>query len=355
MSFGYSRTSSADDDEESFSDNTAAAINERLIKIALPQLSGHEQIQLADIIECVGLVEKQRRSMDENAARFTLFFRQHALRKVRTSEISMSWREIVWAFHSTSQDILVDLVTKQYHGSMVWEDARESGMFMWLSDPTALVSPCLDALRSAYDEKVSDKTKRSQFELIARNEYTSSDEKNPVNCSLYYLALKKKGVLQGLWRMAGWNREQAATQRLLANNFDDPKWRTTALKNAYALLSKRRFGSYRKETQVSNLADVSTEYAAAFFLLADHLQDAVYVCLNQMKDMQLAIAIARVYEGDNGPVLRKLLEEEVLGVAAREGNRWLASWAFWMLQRKDMAVRALIVSTSSDRTFVGNL
>ncbi|KAL9943572.1 hypothetical protein ACHAQF_004759 [Verticillium nonalfalfae] len=166
---------------------------------------------------------------------------------------------------------------------------------------------------------------RAQFEIIARNEYTKSEMKNPIDCSLYYLALKKKTVLQGLWRMASWNKEQGATQRLLANNFEDPKWRTTALKNAYALLSKRRF-----------------EYAAAFFLLADHLTDAVNVCLHQLKDLQLAIAIARVYEGDNGPVLRKLLEDEVLNVAAREGNRWLASWAFWMLGRKDMAVRSLI-------------
>jgi len=63
-----------------------------------------------------------------------------------------------------------------------------------------------------------------------------------------------------------------------------------------------------------------------------------------MKDLQLAIAIARVHEGDQGPVLRKLLEEEVLNIAAQEGNRWLASWAFWMLHRRDMAVRALVVS-----------
>lgn len=63
-----------------------------------------------------------------------------------------------------------------------------------------------------------------------------------------------------------------------------------------------------------------------------------------MKDMQLAIAVARVYEGDNGPVLKKVLQEEVLPLAAKEGNRWLACWAFWMLARKDMAVRALIVS-----------
>lgn len=63
-----------------------------------------------------------------------------------------------------------------------------------------------------------------------------------------------------------------------------------------------------------------------------------------MKDVQLAIAICRVYEGDSGPVLEKLLREEVLQMAGQEGNRWLASWAFWMLGRKDMAVRALIVS-----------
>lgn len=70
--------------------------------------------------------------------------------------------------------------------------------------------------------------------------------KNPINCSLYYLALRKKTMLQGLWRMASWNREQAATQRLLANNFEDPKWRTAALKNAYALMSKRRFGQFAR-------------------------------------------------------------------------------------------------------------
>lgn len=173
--------------------------------------------------------------------------------------------------------------------------------------------------------------------------------KNPVDCSLFYLALRKKTVLQGLWRMASWNREQGATSRLLANNFDDPKWKTSALKNAYALLSKRRFGMYQargpQPGQVEPFLTAPTEYSAAFFLLADHLQDAVNVCLNQLKDLQLAIAITRVYEGDQGPVLRKLLEEEVLNIAAQEGNRWLASWAFWMLHRRDMAVRALIVSS----------
>ncbi|KAI1084389.1 regulator of V-ATPase in vacuolar membrane protein [Whalleya microplaca] len=311
LTSGPSFNSDSSNADEAFTEATALAICEKLQNVTLPQLSGHEQIQLVALTECAGVVEGQRRSLDENGARFTHFFRQHALRRGRTAGATaqMSWREICWAYHSTSQDVLAGFVARQYHGaaSMLWGDARESGVFMWLTDAAAV---------------------KAQFEIVARNEYTKSELKDPVDCSLFYLALKKKAVLRGLWRMATWNKEQAATQRLLGNNFEDPKWRTTALKNAYALLSKRRF-----------------HYAAAFFLLADHLQDAVNVCLNQIKDLQLAIAIARVYEDDSGgagPVLRRLLENEVLALAAQEGNRWLASWAFWMLKRRDMAVRALI-------------
>jgi hypothetical protein len=120
-------------------ESVASAINEKLTQIALPHLSRQEQIHLADIVECVAIVEKQRRSMDDNAARFMLFFRQHALRRGRSNEIFLSWREINWAYHSNSQDILVDMVSRQFHGKMLWEHARESGMFMWMTDQAALV------------------------------------------------------------------------------------------------------------------------------------------------------------------------------------------------------------------------
>ncbi|EAW07461.1 WD repeat protein [Aspergillus clavatus NRRL 1] len=287
-------------------ETTATALNENLSRFALPQLSSHEQFRLADTVECVATVEKHRRSMDDNAARYLLFFRQHMLRRSQgvANKDTVSWREIVWAYHSDSQDILSDLVSKQFGGKLQWTSARESGIFMWLADTYAI---------------------RAQLEVVARNEYTKTEEKNPLDCSLLYIALRKKNILQGLWRMATWHREQAATQRLLANNFQEERWKTAALKNAYALLGKRRF-----------------EYAAAFFLLADHLRDAANVCLNQVGDLQLAIAITRAYEGDSGPVLREILEERVLPEATSDGNRWMASWAFWMLGRRDMAVRSLI-------------
>lgn len=132
-----------DDEPETVTEELAASLNENLVKVAIPQLSSHEQFYLADIIECVATAEKQRRSMDENAMRYLLFFRQHMIRKgqATATQVSITWREIIWAYHSSSQDILVDLVSRQFHGRMLWEHARESGMFMWMTDLTALVSP----------------------------------------------------------------------------------------------------------------------------------------------------------------------------------------------------------------------
>lgn len=75
------------------------------------------------------------------------------------------------------------------------------------------------------------------------------------------------------------------------------------------------------------------------------MKDAVNVCLRNLQDLQLAIAIARVVEQDeDGPILKEILNSTVLPTAFREGNRWLASWAFWMLRRRDIAVRVLLVS-----------
>lgn len=141
--------------------------------------------------------------------------------------------------------------------------------------------------------------------------------------------------------MAAWNREQSGTLKLLRNDFSEARWKTAALKNAYALLGKRRFGTLDCNVLIL-LTDPLLEYAAAFFLLAGNLQDAINVCANQLHDIQLAIAVARVYDGDDSSALRSLLEEKVLPQAAFEGNRWLATWAFWMLGQRDMAVRVLI-------------
>lgn len=132
---------SLDDEPRVVNEALATELNEKLAKIPVPYISSREQIHLADIVECLGIGEKHRRSLDENAMRYLLFFRQHMLRQKQTSyeQPGITWREIAWAVHSGSQDILVDLVSKHFQGRMLWKHARESGMFMWMTDVSALV------------------------------------------------------------------------------------------------------------------------------------------------------------------------------------------------------------------------
>ena len=298
--------SNGTNEDEELTEDLAVSLCEKVDKVSLPHIHHRHQHHLVRILYSTGLTAKDLRSVDAGALRYIILFRQgldHSQQGYENvPQTAISHREYTFALHSTSQDLLVNIVIKHSASRLLWPAARASGLFMWLCD--------MDAVRQ-------------QFEMVARNEYTKTDEKNPTDCALYYLALRKKQVLLGLWRMATWNREQRSTMKLLSNNFEEPRWKTAALKNAYALLGKRRFA-----------------YAASFFLLADKCQDAVNICVHQLCDPQLGVAVARVYEGDRSPTLRHLLHETILPDAAKQNNRFQAHWAFWMLGDKANAIKA---------------
>ena len=290
--------------EEAFELDRAIQLLDRLETLHIEQLRGKSVEELRTVIETLCSLGRHRESLDKFGVRYS--FLSQILNQDNRFLSNLRWREIVFASHSTSQEILVNQITESLPDSrLTWATASQSGMFLWLTDPVALAT---------------------QMENVGRAEYTKTDDRNPVNASLYYLALRKKSVLQGLWRVCVGNREKENTVKLLSRNFNEPKWKQTALKNAYALLSKRRF-----------------DYAAAFFLLSGSLQDAVNVCVHQLGQIDLAIAIARVYEGrDDGAVLIDLLKTTVLPQAAETGNCWMATWAYQMLRNDADAIRALV-------------
>ncbi|RKP05930.1 RAVE complex protein Rav1 C-terminal, partial [Thamnocephalis sphaerospora] len=139
---------------------------------------------------------------------------------------------------------------------MDWPTVSRLGIPIWLRDTNEL---------------------RNLATLMARNRFMAS--KDPTDASLFFIALRKKTLLQGLWRTASFHPEQPKMLKFLANDFDDPKKQSAALKNAFALLGKQRF-----------------ELAAAFFLLGNRLKDAANVCIKHLRDVQLAICICRIYE-----------------------------------------------------------
>ncbi|KAF9136164.1 regulator of (H+)-ATPase in vacuolar membrane [Mortierella sp. 14UC] len=261
------------DESKFLNDRTSQEMIEFLTRVSLAGLSKNAQLQLSAFIEGFAkariceIIDQQHGTIDDNGLRFLLHLRRfnylsYILPPLQRPTM-LSYRDITWAYHSESQDLLLDFCVNSLKTPMTWPEAKSLGLFLWMRKKDAVIK---------------------QMEVIARNQYTGKDDKDPVACTLFYLALKKKKLLHGLWRTAHGHAEQGKMVTFLANDFDQDRWKTAALKNAFALLGKQRFA-----------------YAAAFFLLANKLQDAVNVCVKHLNDFQLAISICRVYEQEVSP------------------------------------------------------
>ncbi|XP_046400831.1 dmX-like protein 2 isoform X2 [Ischnura elegans] len=217
---------------------------------------------------------------------------------------------IVWAFHSESEEELLNLIPSYAKGSPRWSTLRELGVGWWLRSNTLL---------------------RTCVEKIAKAAFQARQD--PLDAALFYLAMKKKSLVWGLFR----SRRDERMTSFFSNNFVEDRWRKAALKNAFALLGKQRF-----------------EHAAAFFLLAGALKDAIDVCLNKLDDFQLAMVISRLYEGELDsapPSLQRLLYDEILGCNSNGENQnlskahpdpFLRSMALWILKDHTGSLNTLL-------------
>lgn len=218
---------------------------------------------------------------------------------------------IVWAFHSESEEEMLNLIPSYAKGEAKWQTLKELGVGWWLRSNTLL---------------------RQCFEKLAKAAYQAKND--PLDAALYYFAMKKKSVVWGLFRS---KRDEKMTA-FFANNFQEDRWRKAALKNAFALLGKQRF-----------------DHAVAFFLLAGSLNDAIEVCLTKLEDLQLALCITRLYEGEHDatpPSYKTLLYEEILGCDSNGDNQeehrmhpdpFLRSMALWLLKDYSGSLNTLLL------------
>ncbi|XP_076252311.1 rabconnectin-3 alpha isoform X2 [Rhynchophorus ferrugineus] len=217
---------------------------------------------------------------------------------------------LAWAFHSESQEELLNLIPSYAKGEPTWNQLRELGVGWWVRNITLL---------------------RQCVQVLAKAAYQANED--PMDAALYYLAMNKKNLLWGLYRS---KRDDRLTA-FFSNNFSEDRWRKAALKNAYVLLGKQRF-----------------DHAAAFFLLAGNLRDAIEICINKIEDIQLAIIITRLYEGDGGN-LKNLLYQEILGCDENGDNQdltkahpdpFLRSMALWSLKEYQASLSTLLIGNA---------
>lgn len=182
-----------------------------------------------------------------------------------------------------------------------WPIARQTGIFLWLRSNDQL---------------------RTVAENIARVQYSAGDQNDPTACALIYYALGKAKLMVNLWRQAVWHPEYSKMMQFLRNDFSEARWRTAAKKNAFVLLSQRRF-----------------EMAAAFFLLGDSLEDAVNVCVRNLHDVSLAIALCRIWHVDKvgQTVLRDLVLQVILPIACKSKDRYTLLWISEIMGRRELS------------------
>ncbi|EME83362.1 uncharacterized protein MYCFIDRAFT_81765 [Pseudocercospora fijiensis CIRAD86] len=295
-------------------------LKEQLDEKDLPLLSSNEQKRLAHVIDAVVYVKDHVNGLDTNALRYLFEWKLQILQHHANTAAAngspepnglphafvpeMQWREITLAYHSTTQQPLLDILILHHDNRMNWHAARLLGVTTWVRDRQAL---------------------ESVFEQLGQTSYRSSQPPDPVNASIYYLALHRKATLLALWRIATWHREQRTTANFLKRDFHQAEAKTAARKNAYALMGKRRF-----------------HYSAAFFLLADDPASAINVLAGQCEDVPFAIAVARLYCGDGSSTLSKLLVDRVVPQAKKDGNRWLMSWCHFVFNEPVKAAESLV-------------
>jgi len=51
----------------------------------------------------------------------------------------LRYRDMIWAFHSESQDLLLSTSAAACNGKMLWSDARALGVFIWLTSVDTMV------------------------------------------------------------------------------------------------------------------------------------------------------------------------------------------------------------------------
>lgn len=106
------------------------------------------------------------------------------------------------------------------------------------------------------------------MEDIARNQYLAGEYRDPVSCTLLYFALGKHKLVHGLWKRASFHNEQKLMLKFLSNDFSEARWKTAALKNAYALLGKQRWGMISRQRSLDNLTEYQSMRLPSFFSAA---------------------------------------------------------------------------------------
>ncbi|KAF7695264.1 dmX-like protein 1 isoform X1 [Silurus meridionalis] len=304
-----------------FGPEHAQVLSSHLLHSSLPGLTRLEQMSLMALADTIASTSTDIResqgkgqggeTLDECGLKFLLAVRLHTflltsfppMHRAQLLCQGLSTCHYTWAFHSEAEEELLNMLPCMQKGEPTWPELRAMGLGWWLRSTNKL---------------------RRCIEKVAKASFQRNND--PLDAALFYLAMKKKAVVWGLYR----SHKNVKMTAFFSNNFNEDRWRKAALKNAFSLLGKQRF-----------------QHSAAFFLLAGSLKDAVEVCLEKLQDLQLALVISRLYESEfeTSSTYKKILQRYVLGQDHQlpmHQDPFLRSMAYWVLDDYSHALDTLL-------------
>ncbi|KAJ8285262.1 hypothetical protein GJAV_G00024780 [Gymnothorax javanicus] len=302
-----------------FGPDHAQVLSSHLLHSSLPGLTRMEQMSLMALADTIATTSTDIResqgkgqggeTLDECGLKFLLAVRLHTFlstslppaHRAQLLHQGLSTSHFAWAFHSEAEEELLNTLPALQKEDPSWAELRAMGLGWWLRS-THKLRRCMEKVAKAAFQRNND----------------------PLDAAIFYLAMKKKAVVWGLYR-AQKNPKMTA---FFNNNFAEDRWRRAALKNAFSLLGKQRF-----------------LHSAAFFLLAGSLKDAVEVCLEKLQDLQLALVISRLYESEfeTSSTYKHILQRQVLGRdTPAHQDPFLRSMACWILEDYSQALDTLL-------------
>ncbi|CAM4805811.1 unnamed protein product [Rotaria magnacalcarata] len=250
--------------------------------------------------------EKPTNTMDDCGLRFLIDVQRYIyLSRMATPpnlQANASLKHIItsasyaWAFHSDLQEDLLGMIPCMVKNKPLWSELKLFGVGWWIRNKSIIT-------------KLFERLGKSSFE----------ENNSPLDSALYFLALKKKSLLYNLYKHV----QDAKMQDFFKNDFTEARWIKAAQNNAFALLGKHRF-----------------EHAAAFFLLAGKVRDAVEVIISNLHDIQLALLVARLFDNDEQHLVTNILNKEILNKP--HDDPFYRSMAYWLLKDHEHALNTLL-------------
>ncbi|KAH0619962.1 hypothetical protein JD844_014434 [Phrynosoma platyrhinos] len=250
-----------------------------------------------------------RDTLDECGLRYLLAMRLHTclltslppLYRVQLLHQGVSTCHFAWAFHSEAEEELINMIPAIQRGDPQWSELRAMGIGWWVRNINTL---------------------RRCMEKVAKAAFQRNND--ALDAALFYLAMKKKAVVWGLFRTAA----------IMAECGD-----------MFAI----RVLEYQPKV-------VSVTTTGIF---SQPLPNVYQVCLEKMEDIQLAMIIARLYESEFeiSSTYTAILHEKILG-CEKDGtgfsctklhpDPFLRSLAYWVMKEYTRALDTLLEQTPKE-------